>query len=361
MDRGESLGSGGQHGHRVHQACRPCASKKLKCTDQKPCKRCQERNLLCDYGPNPESRDHEDSDSAVSELPQTDPLSAVPMALPLPPGILGTESQFERQRDGYAAAPESSSTTAVQARRDTTRPNDFMQDIWGSTLNVPDIGDYIQLEPDPVLEGLDFSFFDSANASMVRSAAPGAELSPLANPASRASPLAAGMEAFRTSEVLTGWEPGSECVHEQEEHNLILPHDFRPEGPPFSFNTTQVAELHLSLATRDRILAMILRTASPKFADHIIGSFPSIEVLKNLIQLAFVHIQEHQVIQCIHLPSFDPNEQRPEVLGAIVAYASVCSPSSTVRKFGYAIQEAVRAAILHIVSVVRITRHTSRS
>lgn len=45
-----------QHNHapRVSQACRGCATAKLKCEDKKPCGRCQQRGIACE----PDSRYH---------------------------------------------------------------------------------------------------------------------------------------------------------------------------------------------------------------------------------------------------------------------------------------------------------------
>lgn len=34
---------------RVSQACKACASSKLKCDEDKPCRRCRERHLACDW------------------------------------------------------------------------------------------------------------------------------------------------------------------------------------------------------------------------------------------------------------------------------------------------------------------------
>lgn len=34
---------------RVSQACKACASSKLKCDEEKPCRRCRERSLHCDW------------------------------------------------------------------------------------------------------------------------------------------------------------------------------------------------------------------------------------------------------------------------------------------------------------------------
>lgn len=42
-------GQPGSPSHRVHQACRSCAAKKLKCTEEKPCKRCKQKQIPCAY------------------------------------------------------------------------------------------------------------------------------------------------------------------------------------------------------------------------------------------------------------------------------------------------------------------------
>jgi hypothetical protein len=34
---------------RVSQACKTCAASKLKCDEEKPCRRCREKNLVCDW------------------------------------------------------------------------------------------------------------------------------------------------------------------------------------------------------------------------------------------------------------------------------------------------------------------------
>ncbi|CAK7221478.1 hypothetical protein SBRCBS47491_004539 [Sporothrix bragantina] len=34
---------------RVAQACKACAASKLKCSDEKPCRRCERRNIVCEY------------------------------------------------------------------------------------------------------------------------------------------------------------------------------------------------------------------------------------------------------------------------------------------------------------------------
>ena len=79
--------------------------------------------------------------------------------------------------------------------------------------------------------------------------------------------------------------------------------------------------------------------------ERLSASLESVDVLKAITHHALLHMQEQQMIPFIHLASFDLNGQRTELLGALLAYGAVSSPSVTVRKFGYSMQELVRLAL----------------
>jgi hypothetical protein len=51
----------------------------------------------------------------------------------------------------------------------------------------------------------------------------------------------------------------------------------------------------------------------------------------------------------LHIPTFKPQTQRPELNGIVIAAGAVLSKITTVRKLGLAIQEAVRLALPQIV------------
>jgi hypothetical protein len=230
--------------------------------------------------------------------------------------------------------------------------SNFMQDILYDTLNIPDIGDFIQPDSESTLGDLDFSFLNHMNSPESRPPLPLVSLSPSSTVISPPSTVGFGSEAFRKSDVHNGWKPGTEDNHRQEYPNLILPQKLRPDDLRSLSESSSISHKSMSSLMRDRILAMILRSSCSVASERIIESFPSLEVLNDLIQLAFVHMGEHQVIQVIHIPSVNLDDQRPEFLGSLIAYGSVYSPSQAVRKFGYALQEIVRAAILRLVSFV---------
>lgn len=339
----------GRPSQRVHQACRSCAAKKLKCSEEKPCKRCTEKDVDCEFEPDPELlyQGHTSRLTAETYSPEGFTNLIDPNQTPNP---LGIESGFGFRSDPQEAAFDTTFTTNHQGNNIISSQNNFMQGVLYDTLNIPDIGDFIQQDSESTLGDLDFSFLDHMSSTESRPAPPLVTPSPSSAAISPPSTVGFGSEAFRKSDVHNGWKPGTEDNHRQEYPNLILPQKPRPDILKSLSESSLISHGSMSSLMRDRILAMILRSSCSVASERIIESFPSLEVLNDLIKLAFVHMREHQVIQVIHLPSLNLNDQRPEFLGSLIAYGSVYSPSQAVRKFGYALQEIVRAAILRLVS-----------
>jgi hypothetical protein len=337
---------------RVHQACRCCAAKKLKCSEQKPCSRCTEKNIRCEFEPDSEIPQKDDNLQSVAGIysPQQ---PSNPIDQYREPAGLEMDSEFSFQRNLEEPTSSTSFETSTLETNAISCQDDFMHDILYGTLNIPDIGDFIQQDSESTLGDLDFSFLN--HTSSPKSPPPSAEFSLPHIPPATSQPYTVGFgsEAFRKSDVHNGWEPSTEDHHRQEYPNLILPHSVRPEDLKGLSESPLMSHKSMSSLMRDRVLAMILRSSCSVASDRIIKSFPSLEVLNDLIRLAFEHMREHQVIQVIHLPSIILDDQRPEFLGSLIAYGSVYSPSQTVRKFGYALQEIVRAAILRLVSFVQ--------
>ena len=339
----------GRNGHRVHQACRPCAEKKLKCADEKPCQRCKEKNLICVS---------ESSGQGLVQNLSTD-LSALQSPVPFSRTILETQEEGNSldfdddaaaQEEGQHTAPvETSSVLAYSAHNPSTpRQEPVARDILGDTLNFPPMGTDVQYDNDSFLEDLDFCFLYDVGSPGITSPLPTAL--PL-DPSPQQSTMSVGAEAYKHSTAMTAWNPGREDNHDQEQQDLILGQNFRPPAysAEFSHGRT-IPKKELSHTARDRILAMMLRITSGTASSRIIASFPSLDILRDLIHHALIHIMERQIGNFIHVPSFDMNKQRPELLGAIIAYGSITSPSPAVRKFGYALQETIRIAINQLVS-----------
>lgn len=100
----------------------------------------------------------------------------------------------------------------------------------------------------------------------------------------------------------------------------------------------------LSTTSRDKILAMILSTCKPTNIPRVVACFPSIGLMDSLFQFSLTSPGSHAK-HWIHAPTLLAGEARPELLAAIVAAGAVLTPDASIRKVGYAIQEAVRTTV----------------
>ena len=155
-----------RHGHRVHQACRLCAASKLKCADEKPCKRCLEKNLFCDY----------EQDSAMTEVELGAQVDTQPWASN---DVSLTEAEQHLVQTGAEASagtnnaidttdPQPAYVTINQGSAMTELQNRFLPDVLGGTMDIADMDDYIEFDPNPVLDEFEFSFSMSPTSSQLK-------------------------------------------------------------------------------------------------------------------------------------------------------------------------------------------------
>ena len=354
-----------RHSHRASQACRSCAAKKVKCTNSKPCERCQEHSLQCDYEQRIASeialppldlvrREETMPDAQVQDSFRSSSITTAPVPMGR---VFDNELPTEHRHDNDTAVTDHGSTANMRSHDFIASQNNVVQDILSSTLTLPDFGDYIDIDTDPVLGEIDFAFlndpFLSNDAPRPLLIDPWTATTTATEPVSKITGVIA--EAYRSSRVHRGWEPGREEHQETEHQNLNLPPGTSHECLLSSSQHISILRKSLSSSTRDRILAMIFRTCSLQAAERVVESFPTRQVLGDLINFALVRMADLQAISIIHVPSLDLNEQRPELLAALIAYGSTCSPSPALRRFGYAVQEAVRVATNQLVSAVTLT------
>jgi len=118
-----------------------------------------------------------------------------------------------------------------------------------------------------------------------------------------------------------------------------------------------VLDHRLEQNSRDRILAMLLSTCEPSNVSRVVTSFPSADLLDSLMHL-FFRSELPRADSYIHLATFS-QYQSSELNGIVVAAGAVLSSVPTVRKLGFAIQEAVRLAIHRIVRPLPRTQQVS--
>jgi len=158
------------------------------------------------------------------------------------------------------------------------------------------------------------------------------------------SGISLSTQAFQKSLWL--WNPMKKDHCSAEQIHLSLPNKDIESLEMRSGIDTLVPQLEQNC--RDRILAMLLKTCVPANIPKVVTSFPSTALLDSLMHL-FFKSELPQTDSYIHLPTFKPQFQRPELNGIIIAAGALQSSISPIRKLGFAIQEAVRLSIPNIV------------
>lgn len=136
------------------------------------------------------------------------------------------------------------------------------------------------------------------------------------------------------------WTPKKSDTGYIEQSNMSLPSaDAIQDG---GRKTDRVIMDKLAGPSRDKILAIILsRCRENSVRAKVASSFPSAEVMDSWIHI-FLASQLCQVSAWIHYGSFSLNGQCPEWLAIAAAAGAVHTPLPTLRRFGFALQEAVR-------------------
>lgn len=93
---------------------------------------------------------------------------------------------------------------------------------------------------------------------------------------------------------------------------------------------------------RDAVLAVVLKTCDElDVMTRVASSFPSVDMMDSLIHI-FLASHFCQTPQFIHQATLKLNSQCPEWLAITSAAGAVLTPVPTLRKWGFAVQEAVR-------------------
>ncbi len=353
---------------RVTQACKACASSKLKCSEGKPCERCKKKRLLCEEssqndGPQPSpdrghangfhARDgsYRDTTNAEQDVlqasqaemghPSSNPTSAHSEPV-VAEGVLELNgAYFPEFLRKVVGEPGSSEPTARIDPTTSLNHSFFPQNYVDVAAEDGDYGWGADLwYSDGLRDAFDLPF-----ESTFTPYAP-----TLSSSSENSTSAGVGVDAFKHS-LIGSWTPHPEDSSMMERHNLIAPKNV--DTMPIFTESKKILPEPLSLHARDRILGMVLETCPQAAASRIIASFPSAEFLNNCVQYYFCRRHEEQIDSYIHLPTLKPNDQRAELLAMLAGAGAVCTASSVIRKLGYALQEAVRHAVQRRVGRAR--------
>lgn len=150
-------------------------------------------------------------------------------------------------------------------------------------------------------------------------------------------------EAFRTSVWRFHPKPQDHAAAEQQ--HLSLPdvaqgHDSPETRIRLDRRTTNEK---LDQSCRDKIFAIILSTCKPETRFRSVSAFPSLELLDIVLQF-YLTSPLSGADSWLHIPTFcSTTKDRIEVLLSSIAAGAVLTPDNSLRKLGFALQEAIRA------------------
>jgi len=138
------------------------------------------------------------------------------------------------------------------------------------------------------------------------------------------------------------WVPQRTDSAYTEQSNLPLPSS---DTQGAQVMTDRVVKDTLQTSCRDQILAIILSTCRDNsMVNKVASSFPSAEMMDSWIHV-FLAAHLCQVSSWIHYGTFSLNQQSPEWLAIATAAGVALAPVPALRRFGFALQEAVRISI----------------
>ncbi|KAI0910545.1 hypothetical protein F4823DRAFT_589981 [Ustulina deusta] len=374
---------------RVSHACRQCAAARVKCEEIKPCQRCQKKGLTCEYAateagstvavhlPHPSTaspnRSHTPgTSSSPSQLspPTSQDQGPMPHETTLsiirePRDIVSNmDVKYEQsQLPTPDAIVESGPYTydnayATNNAADMTHQpfSDFLRDVLyaqsldssrlaeAQGLAVLDFCDDTSYE----LNEMDFGMLDHWNLDGMGERA---VVTQAATPQTDDSTVDMTQMRRKLVKIWTDspwrWIPDKRDHSYSEHGNLPLPcrDSVSQQFQERQRQIDRVIQDKLDQSSRDKILAVVLGACgSDTIRMRVAASFPSAEIIDTLTHI-FLAAHLCSVSGWIHFGTLALNSQWPEWLVTAAAAGAIMTPVPTLRKFGFAIQEAVRLVL----------------
>ncbi|TWU76814.1 hypothetical protein ED733_005703 [Metarhizium rileyi] len=143
------------------------------------------------------------------------------------------------------------------------------------------------------------------------------------------------------------WDPKSNDSGYKEQGFCAVPAQ-DTSGSQFQHSRERLERVvveKLEQSGRDCVMAIILsQCRQTTVANQVAASFPTVDIMDTLIHI-FLAAQACQVDSWIHFPTCKLKDQWPEWIAMAAAHGGALTPVSTLRKFGFAVMEAVRITI----------------
>ncbi|KAK0657331.1 hypothetical protein B0T16DRAFT_401475 [Cercophora newfieldiana] len=378
---------------RVAHACLGCAKARVKCEEMKPCTRCQNRGIKCEYASPEDAAMHLLHLSAANSRAIDQQNSSPESAYSQSQSAAGHNSQHQLSSTVSPTSfhHTSSASTATQtpvlpghpplaeghlptpdAMMDQCNPHGYQTPYPYPGAGMEEMGrlpfsDFLRdvlydqplADPNRLTEpqGLAvLNFCDDANLELkeidfgilndwnVQSSLG------VSNMQQHQPDEAVNISAIRSrlvkifAESPWRWTPRKSDTGYTEQSNMSLPSG-DASVQDGGRKTDRVIKEKLHSSSRDKILAIILgRCRENSVRAKVASSFPSAEIMDSWIHI-FLASQLCQVSAWIHYGSFSLNEQCPEWLAIAASAGAIHTPLPTLRRFGFALQEAVRLSI----------------
>lgn len=351
---------------RTAKACAQCILSKTKCSDDRPCRRCQDRGHACRPEPEvspvlvPGSSMRSTHDlGALSPLMGSQQSAMAHTTNIYQPDFVNTPNQFQSvDKDGEQAlvVVQPPTVDTSQDSQDEVRPNPEMSSLWNPTLLPYDsafsVDDDILMAIDLdwnflIQSDHDLSYEDSSK----QPPGPCYASDTLRN---ESRPRAVQIHEFFKRTVWL-WDSDSRDpatmeqspqLSEAEERNLLSSRALENASGDRPVASVVFTGLTCRREARDCLLTLVIRNSDCAAA---IGSFPSPEVLSFLLKTFAVH-ESASRCPLLHFPSFEVNKASTELLSALIVAGSALFADPQIWKLGLALQDRTRIALYKVLS-----------
>lgn len=357
--------SGKKRKIRASQACTQCATIKVKCDQEKPCKRCKSKGLDCRVDPSPgpsmlRSDDQHSPTEQWTAQPDIRPYAAEPYrprgqpetpanapntsaVLPLvmpganhPAPLMEDPSLTDFLKD--VVHPAQHSHASAQPRTDTTwngnfAPRDLMDFSQDLSMDFNDL--------DAVLSGGWDAWLDPSLIPPTYDMPTDRTASDVSTPSIDGS-INLGSAAYNRS--AWKWVPNHEKGKAHRDHSLASILVDGKASDQMQRSSAAPRPHLLNAQDRDRIVALLLSGCDKTNFQKVVTMFPAVGVL-DLFLNDFLLNMEHSIDSWIHIPTFRTSDLLPELLTLMVAQGAVLSRTSHAQLFGYSLQEKGRLAL----------------
>lgn len=318
---------------RAAEACLNCAASKAKCEDQKPCSRCRNKSLTCEMPPR-RGQQYRTSDGLVMESSsETSTMASIP----------GIEPTGFLPNDGLYGLSKSSQSLDQPMDPIAT----FQSPLFANPSGPPYIpttdmlaDDFMFFNPTQSLfQDMDFSL----DLDLKEPTDPWSRIQWASSPRYISSILGSSSHPdFKLSAWI--FEPeGADFAQHGVDNLTHLSMD--TPNPSLLKPTQDLDRFKMTSAARDRVFAMVLTQTLKQKRP---AAFPSLDILNHFLQ-AHLTREEARCESLIHIPSFDPERARPELLCAIVSSGAAQVSAATAWKFGLALDDVTHLAMGELV------------